>query len=933
MEKERQMVKRDSHMVNCILGTLLRGFARRSGRNVRHDIATALAVIFWTAGSMNVLADRTFNINDGSGTGSGTGGTFSGATLTITDDGTYTINSSGPTINTIKVSGGVEAYITLDNVDIDVSGIPDACAFEIAATATVHLTLMGDNVLKSGDNKAGLWVPVNATLEITAESDGSSLDVTGGAVSAGIGGSDYDGSGGVITISGGNIKTTSVGRGAGIGGGCYGSGGAITITGGTITAIGGNRAAGIGSGDGDYGSNSGFIIIITGGTVTAIGGSNAAGIGGGDFDEGGNITIMGGTVMATGNQRGAGIGGGADGNCSGDNITISGGTVTATGGSVGGASISGGAVIITGGSVKMNNHDGPQPVNGAGDIVYLNILTAGIPAVADSTVIAAGSVNDIPCKETPDASAGVYGINDVVTDADGKVYFYLTETSGDEPVEFTTSAGNVYGNSYARNNDNTSNDQTLPFLYSLPRVSSVTPSGNSAPLNGNMAITFDRTMDTNVTGTVTLNNTISLDVSSGSWSDGDQTVTISYLALSAGTTYTVSISGFKDVPGREMLANNSYSFTTGTQSYTADVDPASRNFGTAVYGYEPVTPQMFTVTNTGTGTLTGLTAQLEGADAGAFAISSAPAGAGIAPGSATTVGVKPKDGLPAGTYTATLKIRGNNSFTLSVILAFAVAKAVPTADDLDFDLKYVYYDALPHAIPVTLKDANADMGVITVKYDGSAELPSEPGIYIVTVEVAGNANYVAATFELGRFIIYRPSDPYIRRKVKIEPSPYFVTNPLPGTYYVESVHDMVITLTPSVTLPPGYAPYVTTGRKTYPDDKGGVRITANDDGTYTVRILYIIENTVVTITASATSSGSGDTSAERLAADAPKVWSHGNRMYITSATTSGMAYVYNVDGQPVKILPIVAGETLTQTLPTGIYVVTIEGKNHKIIIY
>jgi hypothetical protein len=66
----------------------------------------------------------------------------------------------------------------------------------------------------------------------------------------------------------------------------------------------------------------------------------------------------------------------------------------------------------------------PQPTNGRGANVYLNTLTVGGPAVADQP-ITSGSINGAVCANTPDAANGVYGIKDVKTDADGKVYFYL----------------------------------------------------------------------------------------------------------------------------------------------------------------------------------------------------------------------------------------------------------------------------------------------------------------------------------------------------------------------------------------------------------------------------------------------------------------------------------------------------------------------------
>jgi hypothetical protein len=293
-----------------------------------------------------------------------TQGTNGEGILTLTGTGPYTIGMkpgiTDTTTNCIVVASGVNADITLSDVNINVSGTSNACAFDITG-ATVNLTLVGENVLRSGSTKAGLLAPSGATLLITEASTGS-LTAAGGSAGAGIGGSGSITSGGTgvaggtITITGGTVIATGGGGGAGIGGGgenSYygggrgGAGGIITISGGTVTATGGSGnagGAGIGGGGVYNGTGgSGGIITITGGTVTATGsgesysGYGSAGIGGGHGGgAGGTISITGGTVTAAGggNTRGgAGIGGsGGSGNGgAGGTISISGGTVTATG--------------------------------------------------------------------------------------------------------------------------------------------------------------------------------------------------------------------------------------------------------------------------------------------------------------------------------------------------------------------------------------------------------------------------------------------------------------------------------------------------------------------------------------------------------------------------------------------------------------------------
>ena len=249
-------------------------------------------------------------------------------TLTInknTGDKTITISGT-TTVDRIVVKGDNTVNIILDNVNIQHPS-NGTRAFLIETGAIVNLTLVGENVLQSGNYYAGLQV--EGTLNITGGENGS-LQAKGGSYGAGIGGSQSN-AGGNIIINGGTVTAIGGFNGAGIGGGYFGDGGNIIINGGTVTAIGGFSGAGIGGGYSGAGGN----IIINGGTVTATGDSNGAGIGGGYSGAGGDISITGGTVRAnagcfsTNNGAGgAGIGNGWG--CYADNkIVINGGIVTA----------------------------------------------------------------------------------------------------------------------------------------------------------------------------------------------------------------------------------------------------------------------------------------------------------------------------------------------------------------------------------------------------------------------------------------------------------------------------------------------------------------------------------------------------------------------------------------------------------------------------
>ncbi len=305
---------------------------------------------------------REFDIENSRGTGSGW--SFAGSTLTITEDGDIRVYGTGAsTANKIVVNTGVTANIVLDNVNINVSGASNACALDIQGTAVVNVDLAegSENTLRSGEYMAGLQVADGAVVNIgTAVSGSGSLNAFGGAYASGIGGA-YDHSGGEIVINDGNINATGgYGGGSGIGGGLNADGCDITINEGIVNAYGTDQGAGIGSGYyGDVGR-----IIIHGGTINASSTGNegsyygGSGIGSGDDGYNGEILIDGGTITASGKYDCPGIGG-----CYGSTGTITirgaGTTVTASSGlyaaAIGGGYGDGGGVInIEGGTITAN---------------------------------------------------------------------------------------------------------------------------------------------------------------------------------------------------------------------------------------------------------------------------------------------------------------------------------------------------------------------------------------------------------------------------------------------------------------------------------------------------------------------------------------------------------------------------------------------------
>lgn len=409
---------------------------------------------FSIAVDMSTIGGNLYIWDDGYGIGN------SNPAAKIPYSGNYTL--SGGTAetaikNTVTVMPGYNGgtvgqsgkTITLNGLNIDVSDNENSCAFTLKGKdsgtpgASVNLMLAANrtNSLKSGANRAGMNVPENATLTIDSDNTNpgsltaQSTETNYSSNGTGIGGGNEE-TCGTITINGGTVmaysnEDTGLALGAGIGGGRKGAGGTVTINGGTVMAY-SNKNTGSASGAGIGGGveGAGGTVAINGGTVTAYSGKgtgtagdfdpNGAGIGGGGSKgAGGTVTISGGMVMAcsnsgTGDALGAGIGGGFEG--AGGTATITGGSVKAIGGDSS-DDIGKGFGSTESGTLK----------NGTGDDakdIYL-------------TTIQAAGVNQ-PTAVYPADTPASYGLKDVQTDSEGKLYFYLPANDPSAPEAYTT---------------------------------------------------------------------------------------------------------------------------------------------------------------------------------------------------------------------------------------------------------------------------------------------------------------------------------------------------------------------------------------------------------------------------------------------------------------------------------------------------------------
>ena len=245
------------------------------------SLLLTLCLVVWLLPTSALAAETSHDISTG--------------TLTITQDGSYTVTGTTSS-NRIIVNSGVTATITLAGVSITAPDEQPAIDVQDTANLTIILQDNTANTLAGGASVANtgapcIRVPSNATL--TIQGDGT-LNVTGGSSEAanagvGIGGNSAEAAqhaeacgtviilGGTVSITGGS---TDVGTfsGVGIGGGSQsggtgGAGGTVIILGGDVTVKGGSDAADIGAGSGHNtgASNGAGIRPSSNGTYTVYG--------------------------------------------------------------------------------------------------------------------------------------------------------------------------------------------------------------------------------------------------------------------------------------------------------------------------------------------------------------------------------------------------------------------------------------------------------------------------------------------------------------------------------------------------------------------------------------------------------------------------------------------------------------------------------------
>ena len=197
-------------------------------------------------------------------------------------------------------------------------------------------------------------------------------------------------------------------------------------------------------------------------------------------------------------------------------------------------------------------------------------------------------------------------------------------------------------------------------------------------------------------------------------------------------------------------------------TYSATVDPV--DFGTVRVGYSPVTQVPLRIVNTGTGkincNLTSIT--LEGENASSFTLGyySSPYYVGAGAENTSSWSIKPNNGLPVGTYTATIKFSGTPEYSKyggSSVEATATVRFVVT--EHDFDTTTWQYDEHTHWNPC--KDTGCAVHGNEAAHDTKGELKNATAATFDTNGYTGDkyCSVCGALAEEGTVI---PAGKYIR---------------------------------------------------------------------------------------------------------------------------------------------------------------------------
>ena len=231
--------------------------------------------------------------------------------------------------------------------------------------------------------------------------------------------------------------------------------------------------------------------------------------------------------------------------------------------------------------------------------------------------------------------------------------------SGANTVVCTPTAAGMYTVTVTATADTTkSASATLDSNVSI----SISPTSASTtvgtPITFTVAMVNTPDFTVSVPGTSTSNNGLARCVKSG--------VDAVVCTPTDARTYTVIVTATADTTKSASATMT----VTSVPTPELTLSPSSITFPAAVVGYGTQTAQSVTIKNTGTLALTGVSASMTAGSAN-FEITSSPS-ASISEGDSSTITIRPRTGLSAGTYSGTLTVSTANGGNKTVSLSFRV---------------------------------------------------------------------------------------------------------------------------------------------------------------------------------------------------------------------------------------------------------------------
>ncbi len=627
----------------------------------------------------------------------------------------YKLDASYQTLTT----GWYAAEGTLNLSNVTISGdvkliLTDGCNLIFGGTgANAAVRLKNGNTLTIFGQNLG-----TGTLTAAAPGRGAGIGGNGGT------GSSYDSSKatgetcGTLKIYGGNVVADKIGGGdgddlVGFSAGSGGSGGAVIIGGGSLSVS--SRIGGGDGGDGTPGlyiggnGGNGSSLIISGGNVTVTGriGGGAAGAGSSypfhltaKPGSSGSCTITGGSVKV-GSMQPVPKNGSAYGN-----LTLSLTTVTLAGASAGlrikalvtnrpemyGVRdmktdaagriyiwLPSGAVVSE--AYATGRYFGTVPSSSSGTLTLGStdnnkpVILSSVPA-SDATDIQPGGNIVITFSKVMDTSKGRVGLSAEESDrADlsGGVWTYsgTVFTVPYQNLAYSTSFTAVI-EGFQDISGNAADSSEFMFSTMMHPKTVIVGSQNGEPVSSvaDSAAYLVSTISIDSGSFITLNNINGIEGISAETPEttGDTTVVTirTTSATPAGShPLTLTIDGATSETFRLVVAEGVHSISLSeTDIYT---------FPNLEAGY--ASPDVYSVKVTNTGNLsTGiLTVSLAGKDSSSFILSPEEI-ADIPVADTGSFGIRPADGLPEGTYSATVVISGTLITTVTFDVSFTVVK-------------------------------------------------------------------------------------------------------------------------------------------------------------------------------------------------------------------------------------------------------------------